>query len=181
MIYNFFSIMSLSLAPGNTVILSQPYRRRVSTDRLNREGSQLVASLEGEPGPTPAGKTLPHSFPETRFRREGARDDIQKKIYYESKPINRLFSSFICAISLLLEYFCANTVVVVVVVSHIQRIGCQPEKTTLHGGQSRSWSAEQGMLCKSRSTPVAQLAPRNLLTRWDVSSIPANGIFLTKN
>ena len=34
---------------------------------------------------------------------------------------------------------------------------------------------------KSRSTPVAQLAPRNLLTRWDVSSIPANGIFLTKN
>ena len=34
--------------------------------------------------------------------------------------------------------------VVVVVVSHIQRIGCQPEKTTLHGGQSRSWSAEQG-------------------------------------
>ena len=31
-----------------------------------------------------------------------------------------------------------------VVVSHIQRIGCQPEKPTLHGGQSRSWSAEQG-------------------------------------
>ena len=26
-----------------------------------------------------------------------------------------------------------------------------------------------------------QVAPRNLLTRWDVSSIPANGIFLTKN
>ena len=35
-------------------------------------------------------------------------------------------------------------VVVVVVISHIQRIGCQPEKTTLHRGQSRSWSAEQG-------------------------------------
>ena len=32
-----------------------------------------------------------------------------------------------------------------------------------------------------RSTPVAQSAPRNLLTRWDVSSIPANGIFLIKN
>ena len=32
-----------------------------------------------------------------------------------------------------------------------------------------------------RSTPVAQSVPRNLLTRWDVSSIPANGIFLTKN
>ena len=58
--------------PGNT-ILSQPYRRRVSTDRLNREGSQLAASLEGEPGPTPAGKTLSHLYPETRFRRERAR------------------------------------------------------------------------------------------------------------
>ena len=32
-------------APGNTIILGQPYRRRVSTDRLNREGSQLTASL----------------------------------------------------------------------------------------------------------------------------------------
>ena len=31
-----------------------------------------------------------------------------------------------------------------IVVSHIRRIGCQPEKTTLHGGQPRSWSAEQG-------------------------------------
>ena len=60
-------------APGNT-ILSQPYRRRVSTDRRNREGSQLAASLEGEPGPTPAGETLPHSYPETRFRRERAHE-----------------------------------------------------------------------------------------------------------
>ena len=59
--------------PENT-ILSQPYCRRVSIDRPNREGSQLAASLEGEPGPTPAGKTLPHSYPETRFRRERARD-----------------------------------------------------------------------------------------------------------
>ena len=58
--------------PENT-ILSQPYCRRVSTNRSDREGSQLAASLEGEPGPTPAGKTLPHSYPETRFRRERAR------------------------------------------------------------------------------------------------------------
>ena len=43
--------------PENT-IPSQPYCRRVSTDRPNREGSQLAASLEGEPGPTPAGKTI---------------------------------------------------------------------------------------------------------------------------
>ena len=42
-------------------------------------------------------------------------------------------------------------VVVVVVVSHIQRIGCQPEKTTLHGGQSRSWSAEQEKENKRKS------------------------------
>ena len=47
--------------PGNT-ILNQPHRRRVSTDRLNRDGSQLAASLEDEPGPTPAGMTLPHFF-----------------------------------------------------------------------------------------------------------------------
>ena len=59
--------------PENT-ILSQPYSRRVSTDRPNREGSQLAASLKCEPGPTPAGKTLPHSYPETRFRRERARE-----------------------------------------------------------------------------------------------------------
>ena len=51
--------------------------RRVSTDRPNREGSQLAASLEGEPGPTPAGKTLPHSYPETRFRRERARNVLE--------------------------------------------------------------------------------------------------------
>ena len=44
-----------------------------------------------------------------------------------------------------------HTAVVVVVVSHIQRIGCQPEKTTLHGGQSRSWSAELGKENKRKS------------------------------
>ena len=48
--------------PENT-ILSQPYRRRVSTDRPNRKGSQFAASLEGEPGPTPAGKDPPTLIP----------------------------------------------------------------------------------------------------------------------
>ena len=66
--------------PENT-ILSQPYCRRVSTDRPNREGSQLTAPLEGEPGPTPAGKALPHSYPETRFRRERARDGMYVCMY----------------------------------------------------------------------------------------------------
>ena len=32
----------------------------------------------------------------------------------------------------------------------------------------------------SRSPPGSSEVPRNPLTRWDVSSIPANGIFLTK-
>ena len=58
---------------SENTILSQPYCRRVSTDRPNRESSQLAASLEGEPGPTPAGKSLPHSYPKTRFWRERAR------------------------------------------------------------------------------------------------------------
>ena len=58
-------------------------------------------------------------------------------------------------------------VVVVVVVSHIQRIGCQPEKTTLHGGQSRSWSAEQGKKLKRKvwQRPPPPLPPRALLVR----------------
>ena len=53
---------------GNT-ILNQPYRRRVSTNRLNREDRQFAASLEGEPGPTLVGKTLLNSYPKSRFRR----------------------------------------------------------------------------------------------------------------
>ena len=65
--------------PENT-ILSQPYCRRVSTDRPNRESSQLAASLEGEPGPTPAGKTPPHSYLVTRFRRERARGILDIKL-----------------------------------------------------------------------------------------------------
>ena len=78
-------------APGNT-ILSQPYRRCVSTDRLNREGNQLASSLEGEPGPTPTGKTLPHSYPKTRFRRERVRDCTM--CYHNRGQIN-LPSSFV--------------------------------------------------------------------------------------
>ena len=42
-------------------------------------------------------------------------------------------------------------VVVVAVVSHIQLIGCQPEKTTSHGGHFRSLSAEQGKVNKRKS------------------------------
>ena len=47
--------------------------------------------------------------------------------------------------------FSLSLYVVVVVVSNIQRIGCQPEKTTSHGGQSRSWYAEQGKENKIKS------------------------------
>ena len=120
-------------APGNTIILSQPYRRRVSTDRLNREGSQLAASLEGEPGPTPAGKTLPHSFPETsRFRRERARDTVQiiiRKLYVKlsRKPsfYRRLYYNTIT------EYYISNELSVLlykesVVVNSIGADLCRP-------------------------------------------------------
>ena len=41
--------------------LNQPNLRRALTDRLNCEDNQLAISLEGEPGPTPAGKT-PHTI-----------------------------------------------------------------------------------------------------------------------
>ena len=49
---------------------------------------------------------------------------------------------------------------VVVVVSHIQRSGCQPEKATLHGGQSRSWSAEQGKENKRKSLAAYPPPPK---------------------
>ena len=49
-------------------ILNQSNRRRISTDRLNRKESQLVASLEGESSPT-AGKIFKHSYAKARFRR----------------------------------------------------------------------------------------------------------------
>ena len=58
-------------------------------------------------------------------------------------------------------------IVVVVVVSHIQRIGGQPEKITLHGGQSRSWSAEQGKKKKKKKVwqPPPPPPPRAVLVR----------------
>ena len=49
------------------------------------------------------------------------------------------------------------------VVAHIQRIGCHPEKTTLHGGQSRSWFAEQGKKEKKKESGSAPLPPPALL------------------
>ena len=49
-----------------------------------------------------------------------------------------------------------------VVVSRIQRIGYQPEKTTLHGGQSRSWSAEQGKKKKKKSGSVLNTVPESV-------------------
>ena len=58
-------------------ILNQPYRRRVSTDRLNREDNQLAASLESESDSVPGGKTLSLSYPKTRFLRKKP----QGKIY----------------------------------------------------------------------------------------------------
>ena len=61
-----------------------------STDRLNHENSQLTASLEAEPVTTPAGKTLPNSYLETRFRRERARGN--KYISSGWQPIRSMYS-----------------------------------------------------------------------------------------
>ena len=60
-------------------------------------------------------------------------------------------------------------VVFVVAVSHIQRIGCQPEKTTLHDGHSRSWSAEQGKENK-RESLAAYPPPPTLLVRRKIKN-----------
>ena len=38
----------------------------------------------------------------------------------------------------------------------------------------------QSRFCFVAGRPGTSEVPRNPLTRWDVSSIPANGIFLTK-
>ena len=45
---------------------------------------------------------------------------------------------------------------VVAIVSHLQRIGCQPGKTTSHGGQYRLWSAEQGKENKKKRESLAR-------------------------
>ena len=49
-------------------------------------------------------------------------------------------------------YAPAHIDAVFVLVSHIQRISCQPPKGTLHGGQSYSWSAERGKDSKTRKS-----------------------------
>ena len=80
--------------PGsNIALLNHPKcRRRVSTDRLNREDSQLAASLEGEPGPTPAGKTLPR----THTPKPGIRGRERARGWSESKPCLFPCQSVIC-------------------------------------------------------------------------------------
>ena len=63
-----------------------------------------------------------------------------------------LFTLLYPALALHVLLLYQDTVVVVAVVAfHIQRIGCRPEKTTLHGVQSRSSSAEQGKKEKRKS------------------------------
>ena len=73
--------------PENT-ILSQPHCRRVSTDRPNREeSSQLAASLEGEPGPTPAGKTLPHTLPRNQVSEGEGTIGPTTTIFFYRQPV----------------------------------------------------------------------------------------------
>ena len=64
--------------------LNQPNRRRrVSTDRLQSEDSQLVPSLGDESGPTTAGEALLYKYlcPQTRFRRESEHAKVIKNRY----------------------------------------------------------------------------------------------------
>ena len=63
------------------------------------------------------------------------------------------------------------TVILYVVVSHIQRIGCQPEKSTLHSGQSRSWSAGQRKENKRKSLAAPPSAPTLLVRRRNINKI----------
>ena len=56
-------------------------------------------------------------------------------------------------------------IVAAVVVSHIQRIGCRPEKTTSHEGQSRSCSTEQGEKKDCQRHPPPPHPPPTLLVR----------------
>ena len=64
---------------NHTAAASQP------TGRFAKAASWLHLSLEGEPGPTPAGKILPHSYPETRFRRERTRYECASSFYAVQK------------------------------------------------------------------------------------------------
>ena len=57
-------------------IFNKPNHHRVSTNRLNREDSQSVASLEGEFSPTPSPKRPSHThIPKPGFGGRGQRKD----------------------------------------------------------------------------------------------------------
>ena len=77
-------------APGNT-ILSQPSRRHVLTDRLNREGSQSAACLEGEPGPAlhPPERPSHTHAPKPGF---GGRGDEASSLLDRKRPDQRSFN-----------------------------------------------------------------------------------------
>ena len=72
---------------------------------------------------------------------------------------------------------------VAVVVSHIQRIYCQPEKTTSHGGQSRSWSAELGKENKNMTSGSAPppLPPPLPSCREDIKKSNTKGAYNNEN
>ena len=64
----------------------------IQPPRLNRPAEsrrQPVGCISrGEPGPTPAGKTLPYSYPKTRFRRERARERV---LPFQVSPRSSIF------------------------------------------------------------------------------------------
>ena len=90
-------------------ILNQPYHRRVLTDQLDREDSQLAASLESESGPTPAGKTLPYSNLKIRFRRERVRYDHLFFDVLHSRPATMIYVIGINMMTTNTQYILSNT------------------------------------------------------------------------
>ena len=77
--------------PGNT-ILSQPYRRRISTDRLNREDNQLAHLLRVSPALHPP-KRSPHTHtPKPGFGGRGHEDVLRfdQPMYHNSVNVTCL-------------------------------------------------------------------------------------------
>ena len=126
--------------------------------QLNRENNiplspcvpENLVSRDGFSRPVPRQPAHLHTQAESgAYLRDSSR--VPRRRPYETAIRHRVSPEFIGSRNCVPMAFSCCCCFVVVVVSHIQRIGCQPEKTTLHGGQSRSWSAEQGKENKRKS------------------------------
>ena len=144
--------------PPNPAQKVPPVAHRVAPGPHSRDVNSCPREREGGYKPIPP--DLPGGYrPPGRLLLQLQR--LSSVAGFRLTPKGRCVCMYVCA------YVCTYVVVVVVVVvSHIQRIGCQPEKTTLHGGQSRSWSAEQRKENKRKSLAAyPPTPPPTLLVR----------------